>query len=476
MFFYSLWYFLFLMCISVIIQKSKKNSNTSIYLLLVASVLFYASNSLISLFLLAFIVVIAYFAGIIVDNSHSRIKLAVSLLLIFLPLFVYKYLNALVESIGLGQIDIFMTLPVGISFYTLTAAGYVIDIYKKKIKHEPDFRYLSAFITLFCYYGGPIERADNILEQLKNASRSEINENQVCKGLCQLLRGCFMKVYVAETIAVLVNEVYSDISSSYGLSILVATVLFGVQLYCDFEGYSLMAQGSANVLNISITSNFRQPYFSVSVTDFWRRWHISLSGWFREYVYFPLGGSRCGIIRRNINLMITFLLSGIWHGANWTFVIWGAVNAIYMIVEGSIGLKAVNKKGAKGVLGRIYTWLLINFSWIFFRAKSGNDAFYAVKKIFMSIPREIASILSGKASLSSILNLNISTVYLYSHIVLGVILVTVIDCYQYVKGPLEDNVGKWPKKLVFLCYFGIALLLMIFGVWTTSSNFIYLGF
>jgi D-alanyl-lipoteichoic acid acyltransferase DltB (MBOAT superfamily) len=278
-------------------------------------------------------------------------------------------------------------IPVGISFFTFQAMGYLWDVYYKRINTERDFLSYALFISFFpSILSGPINKASFVLPQIKNL-RLYFDYAKVVEGLKMLLWGMFMKVVVADRVGLFVNSVYSSYDNYTGLTCLIASILYTVQIYADFGGYSLMAIGVGKALGFELTENFRRPYFAVSVTDFWRRWHISLSTWLKDYIYIPLGGSRCSKQRNYWNIFITFLVSGIWHGANWTFIVWGIWHGLFQIAEKILGQQQCNYGWVGKTIKIGVTFLLVNFAWIFFRMPTLSDACGVIARIFdFSLP------------------------------------------------------------------------------------------
>lgn len=278
-------------------------------------------------------------------------------------------------------------IPIGISFFTFQALGYLFDVYYYRIEAEKDFLSYALFVSFFpSIVAGPINKASLVIPQIRSL-RSYFDYPKAVEGLKMLLWGMFMKVVVADRVALYVDTVLPNYNNYTGLSCFVASILYTIQIYADFAGYSLMAIGVGKVLGFELTENFRRPYFAVSVTDFWRRWHISLSTWLKDYVYIPLGGSRCSKARNYWNIFVTFLVSGIWHGANWTFVVWGIWHGVFQIIEKAIG----QQKCEYGWLGKtikiVITFLLVNFAWIFFRMPTLKDACGVIGRIFdFSLP------------------------------------------------------------------------------------------
>lgn len=320
-------------------------------------------------------------------------------ILTLLPLLIFKYYNFINDSV----FDLLLTvglrfklpglnwaIPMGISFFTFQALGYMLDVYHQRIKAERDFLTYALFVSFFpSIVAGPINKASLVIPQLK-AMRPYFDYGKAVEGLKMLLWGMFMKVVVADRVALYVDTVFPSYMNYTGVTCFVASLLYTIQIYADFAGYSLMAIGVGKTLGFELTENFRRPYFAVSVTDFWRRWHISLSTWLKDYVYIPLGGSRCSKLRNYWNIFVTFLVSGIWHGANWTFIIWGIWHGVLQIIEKAIG----QQKCEYGWVGKsvkiIITFLLVNFAWIFFRMPTLCDAVGVIKRIFdFSLPMSI---------------------------------------------------------------------------------------
>ena len=307
------------------------------------------------------------------------------------PLLFFKYFNFINEVIG-GLLAFLglrfylpglnWAIPVGISFFTFQALGYVFDVYRRKIEAERSFLVYALYISFFpSIVSGPINKASLMIPQLRQL-RPYFDFQKAVDGLKLLLWGMFMKVVVADRIGLYVDTVYAAYQNYSGLTCFVASVLYSVQIYADFAGYSLMALAVGKLLGFDLTENFRRPYFAFSVTDFWHRWHISLSTWLKDYVYIPLGGSRCSKVRNYWNIFVTFLVSGIWHGANWTFIVWGAFHGVAQIIEKFFGLNRCNDGGWWKMLRVCVTFLFINFTWVFFRLPSISDGLSVISKVF----------------------------------------------------------------------------------------------
>lgn len=373
--------------------------------LLLASYFFYMCWNPAYALLMLFSTAVTYGCGLLVGNAvwgKRRLWVALSLLLNLGVLFFFKYYNFaagllsdVIHAAGLGLdvplLDVL--LPVGISFYTFQALGYTIDVYRKDVEAEKNFIDYALFISFFPQLvAGPIERSGHILHQLKEYH--PFRYENIKTGIYPVLWGLFKKVVIADNLASMVNTVYNHPQNQGGGAFLVATVAFAFQIYCDFSAYSDIARGSARMLGFRLMENFHCPYFATSIQDFWRRWHISLSSWFKDYLYFPLGGSRKGKARTCLNVMIVFFVSGLWHGAALTFVAWGLLNGLYQVVSKLIDplrQKAMTLLHLSGdnlfVKGfRIcFTFFLTCMAWVLFRANSLPDALTAYRAIF-SIP------------------------------------------------------------------------------------------
>lgn len=364
--------------------------------LLAASYFFYMQWNAVYGLLLFYSTAIAYAGGLAIEKTKQlslrKLCLGTAMTLSFAPLVFFKYTGFIIENINRLLFHVNgsspftvpdILLPIGISFFTFQAAGYVIDVFRGDIPAEHNFLRFALFVSFFPQLvAGPIERTKNLLSQLECKVKFDFENAR--DGLWLMLWGYFMKVVIADRIAIFVDCVYADYKTYNGAYILVASALFAFQIYCDFAGYSTIAIGSAKILGIRLMDNFSSPYLSLSVPEFWRRWHISLTSWFKDYVYIPLGGNRKGKIRTHINRLFVFSLSGLWHGADWTYVIWGALNGLFIVL--SDVLQPVRKFAAdifrlkpasyaNKVIRAIFTFILVDFTWIFFRAESLSDAF-----------------------------------------------------------------------------------------------------
>ncbi len=363
----------------------------NLYLLLVSYLLYLQYKPVYAVILFG-VTAVTYFSALaLADAKYPKRVLTVGVLFSLLPLVFFKYFNFINDSISnaLSVVGLHFDLPglnwaipIGISFFTFQALGYLWDVYYKREVPERDFLTYSLFVSFFpSILSGPINKASLLIPQLKQL-RPYFDYAKAVSGLKMLLWGMFMKVVVADRVALYVDTVFSNYENYTGMSCFVASLLYTIQIYADFAGYSLMAIGVGRVLGIELTENFRRPYFAVSVTEFWHRWHISLSTWLKDYVYIPLGGSRCSKIRNYWNIFVTFLVSGIWHGANWTFIVWGCMHGICQIVEKMLGQQKCNYRLPGRIVKIIVTFTIVNFAWIFFRMPTLTDACGVIARIF----------------------------------------------------------------------------------------------
>ena len=392
---------------------SNKNRKIQNLLLLTSSYFFYACWDWRFLFLLIFSTALDFFTGSKMETAKTIASkkfwfwLSISINISFLG--VFKYYNFFAESFAdiMGnfglQVNPFtlkVILPVGISFYTFHGLSYVIDIFKNRIKAEHDFIDYAVFVSFFpLLVAGPIERATHLLPQIKK--ERNFDYQKAVNGLKQILWGLFKKIVIADQCAQYTNTIFDDYSNHSGSTLLLGAIFFSFQIYGDFSGYSDIALGTARLFGIELLRNFAFPYFSRDIAEFWRRWHISLSSWFRDYLYFPLGGSRGGTWMKIRNTFLIFLVSGFWHGANWTFIVWGLLNAIYIMPSIifntnrnhiDIVAKGNYLPSIREFFMMLSTFFLTVFAWIFFRSASLSDAFSFIKGIFSSSLFSIPSI------------------------------------------------------------------------------------
>lgn len=366
-------------------------------LLLAASCAFYMFFVPVYILILFATIVIDYFAGLWIEGTDDPVRkkryLALSVLSVCAILFVFKYFNffnqnvaAIARAVGwnYGTGALRLILPIGLSFHTFQSLSYVIEVYRGRQRAERHFGMYALYVMYFPQLvAGPIERPQNVLPQLHR--EQNFDPDRARDGLALALWGLFKKVVIADSLAIYVDAAYGAAAHHNGTTLLVATYFFAIQIYCDFSGYSDIARGISKVYGIELMKNFATPYFATSIAEFWSRWHISLSTWFRDYVYVPLGGNRVSRGRNLVNLLVVFLLSGLWHGANWTFVVWGALNGVYLVVERLLGAsdrKPARARGLWQTLPRMaLTFHLVLLSWVFFRADDVHTAFVVLRKI-----------------------------------------------------------------------------------------------
>ncbi|WP_405410906.1 MBOAT family O-acyltransferase [Maribacter sp. Asnod1-A12] len=418
---------------------------------------------------------VTYLCALKIDSTTVKSKkktyLTASLIINLGILFLFKYYNFFNESIFglLNDWGIRMTLPnfdlllpVGISFYTFQAVGYTIDVYRGDIKSEKHFGIYSLFVSFFPQLvAGPIERAVNLLPQFKEVK--VFNYQQAADGIRLMIWGFFMKIVVADRLAIYVNSVYVVPENHSSITLLVATIFFAFQIYCDFAGYSNIAIGCAKIMGFDLMTNFKRPYFAQSCAEFWSRWHISLSTWFKDYVYIPLGGNRVGTIKNYRNLLITFLVSGLWHGANWTYVIWGGLNGLYQVIYKILGISPKRKKTNVSInlvyIGNLLlTFVLISFSWIFFRANTLSDALIVIERM---ITAQGSLFLGDKSS------------FVYG--LFAIVILMLKDGYDefYPNGTLFFTSKLRPVR--YISYSLVIVLILLLGVFD-GGQFIYFQF
>lgn len=363
------------------------------WLLLIASYYFYMCWNALYAILIIFTTISTWKLAKAMNGKPQKVRkilLSLSVTLNLSILFTFKYYDFLMSlltdiaellSIHITPVKLGLLLPVGISFYTFQAIGYAIDVYRRDITPERNLGVFALFISFFPQLvAGPIERASHLLPQFKE--KKMFSYENFRNGLMIILFGFFLKLGLADRCAIYVDSIFNNISQHNGASYLLASFCFTFQIYGDFFGYSLIAIGSAKMLGYNMCDNFNRPYLSTSITEFWHRWHISLSSWFRDYVYIPLGGSRCSGIRRNMNLMATMLLSGLWHGASMNFVVWGGLHGIAMCVERTLGIAKAPQNKLLYYIRVTTTFIIVCFLWIFFRADTLTDARTIISGIF----------------------------------------------------------------------------------------------
>lgn len=448
--------------------------------LLLASYFFYSCWNLKYSLLMLFSTVATYSTAIAMDMVGAKKKKKLYLGLCFFVnlaiLFVFKYysftVNFINKILGIAALSIDMPvidvlLPVGISFYTFQALGYIVDVYRGEIKAERNFINYALFVSFFPQLvAGPIERSKNLLTQIDNLGHRRY-EN-LSKGLLYILWGFFLKLVIADRAAIFVNQVFDSYQGYSYIFLCYGALLFAVQIYCDFYSYSIIAKGSAKVLGYDLMDNFKAPYLSKSITEFWRRWHISLSTWFKDYLYIPLGGNRKGTFRKHINVLIVFLVSGLWHGANYTFVLWGLIHGIFNILEDSFkGItKGIRDNFIYRNIRRVITFVVAVLSFVIFRSKNIG----AAKAYLLGILKRQAG------------SLDASIAFPYEDTVIlliAIAILVVIDILIYNKVKLADNIERRSLIVRWPIYIFLLIATLIFGIYGpgySEAQFIYFQF
>lgn len=468
--------------------------------LLVCSYYFYMCWNVKYALLLLFSTAVTYASGLLLELVKARLPdgrrktrckkavVALSFILNLAVLFFFKYNHfaaRMVFSFFAVYFHIYIQvptfdvlLPVGISFYTFQALSYTMDVYREEVYAEKNFFRYALFVSFFPQLvAGPIERSKNLLWQL--AQPQKFSFERARDGLLLMLWGFFLKIVLADRIAIFVDTVYSDYSAYTGFYILAATILFAVQIYCDFSGYSVIAIGTAEILGIRLMDNFNAPYLSHSVAEFWRNWHISLTSWFRDYLYIPLGGSRAGQVNKYINKMTVFLASGLWHGASFSFIAWGGLNGLYQVLgemlapvrDRFVRIFHLDRKSVGHKLFQtVFTFVLVDFSWIFFRADGFLDSLKIIKEMFTFNPWILTD--------GSLYQCGLDDKNFYLMVLCIAVLILADFCKR--RGIRIRKVvarQNWWFRSIFLV-FSICFILT-FGIWGpgyNASNFIYFQF
>lgn len=380
-------------------------------------------------------------------------------------------------DIKVSEFNLF--LPVGISYYTFQVIGYTIDIYRGKIKAEKNILKYALYVSFFPkILSGPIEKSTNFLRQIEEPSRFDVD--RVREGMLTLLYGLFMKVVAADNIAIVVDQVYANSSNEHGMVLMLATILFAFQIYFDFQGYTFLAIGSAKILGYDLIANFNAPYWALNVREFWQRWHISLTSWFREYIYFSLGGSRKGSFCKYINTMIVFLLSGLWHGAGWKYIVWGGINGLYLVLyDAFIQLKSNEKckfslvvsDKANRLIARIMTFVAIDIAWVFFRADSFGTAVSILVKMVSNFNLFYVS--------SEEFWLIFENVRIFLIIVLSIVMLMFLDYCKYREVDIYGRLRQQNVLVRWMIYFAFIFAILLCGNYGNAyeqTQFIYFQF
>lgn len=481
MLFNSITFFIFLLITLIVYWKTATSSLRLCNLVLLASsYIFYGWWDWRFLILVVISSTSDFFIGQLLYKTNQQKKRKILLVLsIFINigiLFFFKYYNFFIDSFknltGIVNNEsqwssLNIILPVGISFYTFQTLSYTIDIYKRKIKPTQSALTFFTFVAFFPQLvAGPIERAQRLIPQFEK--KPEFSFSQASSGLKLILWGLFKKMVIADQLSIIVDAVYANPENFNGLGIILATLFFGFQIYCDFSGYSDIAIGTARLFGIELMINFRAPYFATSIRDFWRRWHISLSTWFRDYLYIPLGGNQSNLTKWTRNIIITFVVSGLWHGANVTFVIWGFIHGVLFVLERFISPLIKIHKKPKNVAGFIITFSLVNFSWLFFRADSWSQVRILFKIIFYNKAAAPASFVQLLQNLGHLTEPGRMLLFVFPIFIL-------IEIFIGNK-TFAELLNKSPKFFRWGFYYIILLSILFFGVLNSAPQFIYFQF
>ena len=439
-------------------------------LLLLASYFFYAYSNIMYVFLLLAVTILSYTSGLLVSNkNYSKIRkflIFFSTTTLILILIYFKYMSFILNTINKITILNFsvqnIIIPLGISFFILQAISYPIDVYRNDVKVEKNFLKFALFISFFPQLlSGPISKSKEMLPQIN--VNHQYSSNNIHNGFLYILYGLFKKVVIADLLSVGINNIYNNLHSFTGIPLIIAVFAYSFQIYFDFSGYSNIAYGCGKMLGFELNKNFNSPYFANSIKNFWARWHISLSTWFRDYLYIPLGGNRRKKYRVYLNLLIVFLVSGLWHGPAWTYIIWGALHASYQILEKNFKLKFKSN-----YLNIIKTFLLVTLAWIFFRANTFSDAIYVITNAFkINLNNIISQIMSIGWDRYDLFMLFIFTVIIF-----------IIELLNYKKG-IFNKIFNLDYRIKLLIYIVLIISILIFGHYGPgfdNSSFIYLGY
>ncbi|MBK9732036.1 MAG: MBOAT family protein [Chitinophagaceae bacterium] len=460
-------------------------------LLLTASCIFYMYFIPAYLLILFLLILIDYTAARMIassDPNHRKLYLMVSIFSTCIALLIFKYFNFFNENFAFiatffhcnySIAALNLILPIGLSFHTFQSLSYVIEVYRGNQQPERKFGIYALYVMFYPQLvAGPIERPQNLLHQFYE--KHEIDYDRVTSGLKQMLWGFFKKMVIADNLAMYADAVYNNPAHYHGNFQLIATWCFAIQIYCDFSGYSDIAIGAAKVMGFSLMKNFDSPYSSRSVSEFWSRWHISLSTWFRDYVYIPLGGNQVSLLKWTFNIFIVFLVSGLWHGANWTFVIWGLLHGVFVITEKySFALRNKVKRitglqhlsGLNSFLSVVITFNLVSFAWIFFRAKNLSTALEIVKSLQFN-PETFA--MDFQTVWHQLAAQELHPVFPVFLIILLVIFAVAEWLIKSKRIQLIENI--FPKAIRWTLYYAMIAAIVLFGVYEAAPTFIYFQF
>ena len=453
--------------------------------LFITSLFFYASIDVKSAVVLVISIAMAYGFGLLIEkNKQNKAILSVAIAIHIAVLVACKYLN-FIEKTFLSltgrteeAVNLNLLATLGISFYILKIIGYLIDVYRGDLVAERNPLKVGLYVSFFPQITqGPIERAKNMLPQFNFPLT--VDYDMLRDGLLEIIWGYFLKLVVADRLAIYVNNVYADPMEAVGFTTLVATVFYTFEIYTDFAGYTHIAIGISRLLGIDVMENFKCPYLASSIAGFWRRWHISLSTWLRDYLYIPLGGNRKGTARKYLNIMIVFLVSGLWHGAGWTFVVWGLLHGLFQVIgyilkpvrDWCVNVFKVERNAfSHRVLKVLVTFLLVNFAWVFFRASSLGEAFLIIKNSLVFTPWMLAD--------GSLYKHGLDSADFFVAIV-GLIIVVVTDLVNYNGFVIRERILKQGIWIRYIIVIAAIISILVFGIWGPgydSAAFIYQQF
>lgn len=446
--------------------------------LLVASCVFYMAFVPIYIFILFGTIVIDYVAGLLIEKSqkHKKLFLIASLIANIGVLVVFKYYNFFIDNINtLSDADLpflKILLPIGLSFHTFQAMSYTIEVYRGNQKAEKHFGIYALYVMFYPQLvAGPIERPQNILHQFHQ--KKQFSYSNIVNGMKMIAWGLFKKVVIADRLAIYVNQVFDHYKDYQGITIIIASLFFALQIYFDFSAYSEIALGCAKAMGFELMINFKMPYFSSSFAEFWTRWHISLSTWFRDYLYIPLGGNRISKTRTILNQFTVFLISGFWHGANWTFVVWGFLHAVFVSFENTIKHYAPSIKINNGIK-RIFILLLITMAWVFFRANNTYQAFEMLGSSFIGIPQQLKAVFTNtNLARLKVLYANKEASVLFMSVLLCVFAFTIE--YKQKNKTIANYLATFAKPWRYVAYFFLIYGTILLGVFE-KNQFIYFQF
>ncbi len=465
--------------------------------LLAASYYFYMCWKLEYIFLIVISTLVDYFAGLHMSRTENKKKkrtyLIISLVSNLGILFAFKYFNFFNESARAAfahfnvayHIPYFnVLLPVGISFYTFQTLSYTIEVYRGKQEPETHLGIFALYVSFFPQLvAGPIERSTNLLPQFYK--KQDFTYENATNGLKLVMWGLFKKVVIADRIGVLVATIFAQPHQFSGVEFILGATLFAYQVYCDFSGYSDIAIGTAQIFGIKLMTNFKRPFHAVSLTDLWQRWHISLSTWFRDYLYIPLGGNRKGKWRTHLNVFLVFFISGLWHGAAWTYVIWGSVHGVFMVLE--LLTSELRGKTARFLrisqdhilwrtLGLLYTMTIFNFALLIFRAQNVRDAFYMVGHLFDGVGAFLMKMAQG--DLVALRGVMRSLGLSQKELTIAIVAIVVLEIAQLMqrRGSLRAQLNQAPVMIRWALYYGLVISILFFGAFNMSQQFIYFQF